>query len=67
MVNKELTVRQKRGYRVRGGTLIFEHDTTVDTTDDGMEHVRRIKGMGETKSMKVLKEREDAVFAMMGV
>lgn len=67
VVNKELTVRQKRGYRVRGGTLIFEHDTTVDTTDDGMEHVRRIKGMGETKSMKVLKEREDAVFAMMGV
>ena len=69
VMNKELKVKQKRGYRVRGGTLIFEHDTTVDTRDDddGMVHVRRVKRKNISDSARILKEREDAIFKMMGV
>lgn len=69
VVNKELKVKQKRGYRVRGGVLIFEHDTTVDTTDDddGMVHVKRVKKKNLTESARILREREDAIFRMMGV
>ena len=68
VMNKELKVKQKRGYRVRGGTLIFEHDTTVDTRDDAeMVHVRRVKKKNISDSARILKEREDAIFKMMGV
>ena len=68
VVNKELKVKQKRGYRVRGGVLIFDRETTVDTRDDAeMEHVRRVKGKNLTESAQILKEREDAIFKMMGV
>ena len=68
VMGKELKVKQKRGYRVRGGTLIFEHDTTVDTRDDAeMVHVRRVKKKNISDSARILKEREDAIFKMMGV
>lgn len=69
VVNKDLKVKQKRGYRVRGGVLIFEHETTVDTTDndDGMVHVKRVKKKNLTESAQILKEREDAIFKAMGV
>ena len=66
--NQELTVEQTRGYRVCGGTMLYEHDTTVDTRlDAGMKTVKKIKGMNTENSMKEIARRENEIFAMMGV
>ena len=66
--DEELTVEQTRGYRVCGGTMLYEHDTTVDTRlDAGMKTIKKIKGMNTENSMKEIARRENAIFAMMGV
>ena len=71
VIGKLMTVKQKRGFRVRGGTLIFEHDTTVDTRtleeEDVMVHRKKIRGKNMSESARILKEREDKIFAMFGV
>lgn len=66
--NMELTVEQNRGYRVCGGTMIYEHDTSVDTRlDAGMKCVKKIKGMNTKNSLSEIARREKAIFDMMGV
>lgn len=60
VVDKKLIGIQKRAYRVNGGVLIYEHETTIDTREEQMHKVRKVKGMNEEQSMIELTRREKA-------
>ena len=66
--DRELTGTQKRGCRVKGGTLIVEKETTIDTRIDACIKTRRtVKGKNMSESAQLIDARENEVFASFGV
>lgn len=58
VLDRELVGIQNRGYRVKGGIMIFEHETTIDTRMDAcIKRVKRVKGMNMKGSRSVLMDR----------
>lgn len=65
--DRELKGIQNRGYRVKGGIMIFEHETTIDTRVNAcMKKAQRIRGKTHKESRSVIGSRRDAFLKMVG-
>lgn len=68
VLNKELKGTQRRGCRVRGGTLIMEKEVTIDTRiDAALVTKRKIRGMTQLMSDDVLDRRISDIWEEYGV
>lgn len=68
VVDKELTGKQTRGYRVNGGILLMDKDVAIDTRMDAcLKSKKRIRGMNYEQSEIRIKEIENNIWEEFGV
>lgn len=61
--DRELMGIQSRGCRVKGGTLILEKETAIDTRIDACIKTRkRVRGKNMSESTEIIRNRENEIF-----
>ena len=63
VLDRELMGIQSRGCRVKGGTLILEKETAIDTRMDACIKTRkRVRGRNMSDSTEMIRNRENEIF-----